>query len=64
MAAIGEVPVESTQRRFVSSTAPDGSRWERNSEATLAALLRSTKGSPAHAGIDRGRPCARMMRAG
>lgn len=56
MTAIGEVLVESTQRRFVSSTAPDGSRWERNSEATLAALLRSTKGPPLTRGLTRAAP--------
>jgi len=37
---IGEYLAESTRRRFVSSTAPDGSRWAPNAEATYLGILR------------------------
>jgi phage virion morphogenesis protein len=32
---IGEDLLESTQQRFSTQTAPDGSRWERNSPSTI-----------------------------
>lgn len=32
---IGEVLIDSTKQRFRTTTAPDGSQWERNTEATL-----------------------------
>lgn len=32
---VGEDLVESTKRRFETQTAPDGSRWERNSPVTI-----------------------------
>ncbi|MFN3985730.1 MAG: phage virion morphogenesis protein [Rhodocyclaceae bacterium] len=38
---IGEHLAESTRQRFVSSTAPDGSRWAPNAQATYLGLLRS-----------------------
>lgn len=42
---IGEDLAESTTRRFETSTAPDGSRWEENSDVTLMEYLGSRKGS-------------------
>ena len=36
---IAEYMVKATRDRFVSSTAPDGTRWRRKSPATLAAYL-------------------------
>ncbi|MCX8501732.1 MAG: phage virion morphogenesis protein [Alphaproteobacteria bacterium] len=39
--AIGEAMMESTKKRFESSTAPDGSRWAANSAHTIAAQLAS-----------------------
>lgn len=36
---IGEDLVESTKRRFETSTAPDGSRWAPNAQATFASYL-------------------------
>jgi phage virion morphogenesis protein len=44
MQEIGEYLVVSTKERFATSTAPDGSRWAPNSEATVAALLRARGG--------------------
>lgn len=35
MREIGERLTESTQARFATSTAPDGSRWEPNAQATI-----------------------------
>ena len=35
LAEIGEQLVESTKKRFETSTAPDGSAWEENSASTL-----------------------------
>lgn len=32
---IGEVLMDSTKQRFKTTTAPDGSQWERNQESTL-----------------------------
>lgn len=40
---IGERLVESTKARFKSSTAPDGSRWAANSQATYLAHLGRAK---------------------
>ncbi|ARU30893.1 hypothetical protein CAP31_03835 [Sulfuriferula sp. AH1] len=37
--AIGESQVESTKKRFETSTAPDGSRWAPNSEATYLGMV-------------------------
>lgn len=42
---IGERLTETTQRRFVTSTAPDGRRWASNSQATIMAYLDSRSGS-------------------
>lgn len=39
---IGEHLAESTRQRFVTSTAPDGSRWAPNAEATYLGLLSSS----------------------
>ena len=36
---IGEYLAESTRQRFVTSTAPDGSRWAQNAEATYLGML-------------------------
>ncbi|WP_242095490.1 phage virion morphogenesis protein [Sphingomonas sp. CROZ-RG-20F-R02-07] len=36
---IGEYMVKATRDRFVSSTAPDGSRWRKKSPTTIAAYL-------------------------
>lgn len=45
MQDIGEYLVESTKRRFVTSRAPDGSRWAENSDTTLLNYLGAFKGS-------------------
>ena len=37
--AIGEGLVESTKRRFETSTAPDGTRWKPNSQATYLGMV-------------------------
>ncbi len=42
---IGEYLAESTKRRFETSTAPDGSRWEPNSETAFLGYLGRFKGS-------------------
>lgn len=42
---IGEFLVETTKRRFETSTAPDGSKWMGNSDLTIARYLNSFKGS-------------------
>jgi phage virion morphogenesis protein len=36
MLEIGEDVVESTKRRFVTETSPDGDQWAKNSDVTLA----------------------------
>lgn len=41
--AIGESLVVSTKKRFESSTAPDGSRWKPNSQATYLGHLGNSK---------------------
>lgn len=41
LAEIGAHLAESTRQRFVTSTAPDGSRWAPNAEATYLGLLSS-----------------------
>lgn len=43
--AWGEDLVESTKQRFASSTAPDGSAWPTNSQATFDAYLAKFSGS-------------------
>ncbi|NJR43995.1 phage virion morphogenesis protein [bacterium] len=45
MAAIGSSMVESTQQRFSSATAPDGSAWAPNSEVTINRYLKRFKSS-------------------
>lgn len=37
--AIGESLVESTKKRFETSTAPDGTRWKPNSQATYLGMV-------------------------
>lgn len=43
--AVGETLAESTKRRFETSTAPDGSRWESNSQTTILNYLGYFKSS-------------------
>jgi phage virion morphogenesis protein len=43
--AIGELLVESTKRRFETSTGPDGRRWAPNSPVTFVAMLAQRKGA-------------------
>lgn len=45
MMAIGETLTESTKRRFDTSTAPDGSRWAPNAQATIEASVGRVKGA-------------------
>ena len=45
MREIGEVLIETTKQRFVTSTAPDGSRWAPNSPATIMQYLRARGGA-------------------
>lgn len=45
MSAIGEALTESTKRRFDTSTAPDGSRWAPNAQATIEASVGKVKGA-------------------
>lgn len=42
---IGELLVDSTKNRFDTSTAPDGSRWAPNAEATVLSHLARISGS-------------------
>lgn len=42
---IGEILVDSTKRRFASSTGPDGQRWAPNTETTILRYLGVYKGS-------------------
>lgn len=39
---IGDALVDSTRERFVTSTAPDGTRWAPNTQATYLAYLRKS----------------------
>ncbi len=50
MQDIGELLVESTRRRFATSTAPDGRRWAPNRPSTLERYLARYKGSYTKAG--------------
>jgi phage gpG-like protein len=43
--ALGEDLAESTKARFATSTAPDGSRWPANTQATYEAYLERLSGS-------------------
>lgn len=45
MQSVGEYLVESTHRRFSTSTAPDGSRWAPNSQVTYLRMLESRGGT-------------------
>ncbi len=42
--SIGEDLVKSTKNRFVTSTAPDGSKWEPNTQVTIMEYLRNKSG--------------------
>lgn len=42
---IGELLIQSTKRRFSSSTAPDGSKWKPNSRVTILNYLARYSGS-------------------
>jgi phage gpG-like protein len=54
LALIGEHLAETTRQRFASSTAPDGSRWPRNAESTLARYLKGGKGGSKRPLVDSG----------
>lgn len=58
---IGEVIAESTRQRFVSGTAPDGSRWQANAESTYLGMLRGKKSSHGKDGRINARGAARVM---
>lgn len=45
MREIGEYLTDSTKRRFAAGQAPDGTRWESNTEATMLAYLARRGGS-------------------
>jgi len=45
MEDIGELMIKITEQRFVTSTAPDGSRWAPNSPATIMHYLRAKGGA-------------------
>lgn len=45
MVAIGEIVVDSTKQRFVTSTGPDGKRWAENSDVTILNHLRRYRGT-------------------
>lgn len=45
MSAIGEVLVDSTKQRFVTSTGPDGKRWIDNADSTILNYLRRYSGT-------------------
>lgn len=45
LAEIGEDLVESIKRRFDTSTAPDGRRWEPNSMSTIMGMLEGSSGN-------------------
>lgn len=45
MQDLGEYLTETTKQRFQASTAPDGSKWEPNTQATYLAYLAAFKGS-------------------
>lgn len=47
---IGEHLAETTKRRFDTSTAPDGSKWEPNTQTTILNYLGGTKGNYTKAG--------------
>lgn len=57
LADLGEYVVQSTQERFRTSTAPDGTRWLPNSETTYLSILGSNhtddEGRLNHRGINR-----------
>lgn len=45
MQELGEILSETTKQRFVTSTAPDGSRWEPNAPSTILGYLSKFRGS-------------------
>jgi phage gpG-like protein len=56
---IGEYLTESTRRRFVTSTAPDGTRWKPNAQATYLLYLGSRKSETLANGENAGRTNSR-----
>lgn len=50
MAELGELLVDSTKARFVTSTAPDGRPWAPNAQATYLAFLGQSKGNTTKSG--------------
>ncbi|ANQ83696.1 phage virion morphogenesis protein, putative tail completion [Azoarcus olearius] len=58
---IGEDLVEATKRRFETSTAPDGSRWVPNSEATFLHYLGRSKSNFGKDGRLSGKGAGRAM---
>lgn len=44
MVSIGQLLVDSTKQRFVTSTGPDGKRWAENSDVTILNYLRHYSG--------------------
>lgn len=59
--AIGEGLVVSTKKRFETSTAPDGSRWAPNSQATYLGHLGSAKSNHGKSGRINSRGAAKVM---
>lgn len=45
MVAIGELLVDSSKQRFITSTGPDGDRWAENSDVTILNYLRRYRGT-------------------
>lgn len=45
LVAIGELLVDSTKQRFITSTSPDGSRWASNSPTTILEYLMKMSGT-------------------
>lgn len=61
LAAIGQELVDTTQKRFDTSTGPDGQRWPANARATLEALLDRTRGGVGKKGKITAKGSAAMM---
>lgn len=61
MKEIGELLVASTKARFLTSTAPDGTPWEPNAQATYLALLGKTSGNITKKGLLSARGARRVM---
>lgn len=54
MQDIGEYLIYSTKKRFAEGKAPDGTPWEPNTEATIAAFARRKKGGSSRRPGERG----------